>query len=146
MASPRAPERPSAGRRRVTGTAVAGADAVVTARELLLKSWAGRLFIISAALKLVVALARAIGELPAFFRVVSIAASIGLAVSIGRFAWRLFVLVKRRLLWRVRRKLIISYLFIGVVPALLIVIFFLLGGLLIFTNVSAYLFKDGYDA
>ena len=53
--------------------------------------------------------------------------------------------MKRRLLWRVRRKLILSYIFIGVVPSLLIVIFFLLGGVLIFMNVSAYLFKDGYD-
>jgi phosphoserine phosphatase RsbU/P len=147
MASPRAPERPSAGRRRVTGPAVPqGADAVVTARDLLLKSWAGRLFIISAALKLIVAIARVVGELPGFLQVVSVAASIGLAVSIGHFVWRLFVLVKRRLLWRVRRKLILSYIFIGVVPALLIVVFFLLGGLLIFINVSAYLFKDGYDA
>src|SRR3954466_13196697 len=54
--------------------------------------------------------------------------------------------MKQRLLWRVWRKLILSYIFIGVVPSLLIVIFFLLGGLLIFMNVSAYLFKDGYDA
>ena len=35
---------------------------------------------------------------------------------------------------------------IGVVPSLLIVIFFMLGGVLIFMNVSAYLFKDGYDS
>ena len=35
---------------------------------------------------------------------------------------------KRRLLWRVRRKLIISYIFIGFIPAMLIVAFFLLGG------------------
>ena len=56
------------------------------------------------------------------------------------------MLVKLRLLWRVRRKLILSYIFIGVVPSLLIVIFFLLGGVLIFMNVSAYLFKDGYDS
>jgi hypothetical protein len=32
--------------------------------------------------------------------------------------------LKRRLLWRVRRKLIISYIFIGFVPAILIVAFF----------------------
>ena len=60
-------------------------------------------------------------------------------------SWRLFVLMKRQLLWRVRRKLILSYIFIGVVPALLIVVFFLFGGVLLFMNVSAYLFKDGYD-
>ena len=79
-------------------------------------------------------------------QVLSSAATIGLVVSVAYFVWRLFVLMKRRLLWRVRRKLILSYIFIGVVPSLLIVIFFLLGGVLIFMNVSAYLFKDGYDA
>ena len=54
--------------------------------------------------------------------------------------------MKRRLLWRVRRKLILSYIFIGVVPALLIIGFFLLGADVVSMNVSAYLFKDGYDA
>ena len=46
---------------------------------------------------------------------------------------------QRRLLWRVRRKLIISYIFIGFIPAILIVAFFLLGGLLLFSNFSSYL-------
>ncbi len=53
--------------------------------------------------------------------------------------------MKRRLLWRVRRKLILSYIFIGVVPALLIIAFFMLGAWVVSTNVSAYLFRDGYD-
>ena len=46
--------------------------------------------------------------------------------------------MKHRLLWRVRRKLILSYIFIGVVPSLLIVHLFLLGGVLIFMKVIAY--------
>jgi serine phosphatase RsbU (regulator of sigma subunit) len=45
----------------------------------------------------------------------------------------------------VRRKLILSYIFIGVIPSLLILVFFLFAGSLVFMNVSAYLFKDGYD-
>ena len=52
---------------------------------------------------------------------------------------------KRRLLWRVRRKLILSYIFIGVVPSLLIIGFFLLGAWVVAINVGAYLFRDGYD-
>ncbi len=112
----------------------------------MLRTWAGRLFIISAALKLIVALLRLWGELPQLITLLSSAATIGLVVSVSVFVSRLVVLMKRRLLWRVRRKLILSYIFIGVVPSLLIVIFFLLGGVLIFMNVSAYLFKDGYDA
>jgi sigma-B regulation protein RsbU (phosphoserine phosphatase) len=117
-----------------------------TARELLFATWPGRLFLISAAVKLVVVLWRATGVLPTAARVVSGVATIGLALAVGIFVWRLFVQVKRRLLWRVRRKLILSYIFIGVIPALLILIFFLFAGTLVFMNVSAYLFKDGYDA
>ena len=115
-------------------------------RDLLLHTWAGRLFIISAGLKIIVALLRLVVELPKLITILSSAATVGLIVSVSYFVSRLFVLMQRRLLWRVRRKLILSYIFIGVVPSLLIVIFFLLGGVLIFMNVSAYLFKDGYDA
>jgi phosphoserine phosphatase RsbU/P len=116
-----------------------------TARELLFATWPGRLFLISASVKLIVALWRTTGALPEVARVVSGLATFGLAIAVGVFAWRLFVQIKRRLLWRVRRKLILSYIFIGVIPALLILIFFLFAGSLVFMNVSAYLFKDGYD-
>jgi serine phosphatase RsbU (regulator of sigma subunit) len=144
MASSRLPDRPLPGVRRLSP---AGADPPARRpRDLLLNTWPGRLFLISAALKIVVAVARLAGEMPAFVQVLSSAATLGLIVSVAYFAWGLFQLVKLRLLWRVRRKLILSYIFIGVVPSLLIVIFFLLGGVLIFMNVSAYLFKDGYDS
>jgi sigma-B regulation protein RsbU (phosphoserine phosphatase) len=49
--------------------------------------------------------------------------------------------LKRRVLWRVRRKLTISYIFIGVVPAMLIVVFFLLCGLLLFFNAGSYMVR-----
>ena len=49
--------------------------------------------------------------------------------------------VNRRLLWRVRRKLTISYVFIGVVPAFLIIGFFLLAGLLLFFNMAGYMVR-----
>ena len=144
MNTPRLPDRAlSGGRRSAPAT---GTELPYSARDLLLNTWAGRLFIISAALKLLVALVRLVGELPRLVSILSSAATIGLVISVSVFVWRLFSLVRQRLLWRVRRKLILSYIFIGVVPSLLIVIFFLLGGVLIFMNVSAYLFKDGYDA
>ena len=114
-------------------------------RELLFGTWFGRLFIVAASLKFVVALWRLSGALPTVARVVSGAATIGLAVALGMFSWRLFVQIKRRLLWRVRRKLILSYIFIGVIPSLLILVFFLFAGSLVFMNVSAYLFKDAYE-
>jgi sigma-B regulation protein RsbU (phosphoserine phosphatase) len=53
--------------------------------------------------------------------------------------FRLFVDLKQQLLWRVRRKLTVSYIFIGFVPALLIITFFLLCGLLLINNLSAHL-------
>jgi phosphoserine phosphatase RsbU/P len=56
--------------------------------------------------------------------------------------YRLFVVVSRRMLWRVRRKLTLSYIFIGLVPAALVIIFFLLGGLLMFFNISSYLVQS----
>lgn len=144
MSTPRGPERWLPGRGRPA--LPPGTELQQSTRDLLLRTWAGRLFIISAALKLVVALLRLFGELPQLILILSSAATIGLVISVSVFTWRLFLLTKRQLLWRVRRRLILSYIFIGVVPSLLIVIFFLLGGLLIFMNLSAYLFKDGYDA
>ncbi len=143
MSTPRGPDRWLPGGRR---PALPPAPELQhSTRELLLKTWAGRLFIISASLKLVVALLRLFGELPLLITILSSAATIGLVISVSVFTWRLFLLTKQQLLWRVRRRLILSYIFIGVVPSLLIIIFFLLGGLLIFMNLSAYLFKDGYD-
>jgi sigma-B regulation protein RsbU (phosphoserine phosphatase) len=120
-------------------------DASRSARDLLLHSWPGRLFIIAAAFKLVVSVVRLVGDLPRFLQVLNTAATIGLAFSALFFVTRLVFLVQRRLLWRVRRKLILSYIFIGVVPAMLILGFFLLGGWFAAGTVGAYLFRDGYD-
>jgi sigma-B regulation protein RsbU (phosphoserine phosphatase) len=120
-------------------------DPTPSPRDLLLTTWHGRLFLVAASLKLVVGAVRRTTGLPDALEVVDSAATIGLILSVGFFVWRLFVLLKRRLLWRVRRKLILSYIFIGVVPALLIVAFFILGAWVVSINVSAYLFRDGYD-
>jgi sigma-B regulation protein RsbU (phosphoserine phosphatase) len=120
-------------------------DSGRTARDLLLNSWPGRLFIIAAALKVIIALVRLVSEVPAFLRVTSTAATVALAFSVLFFLTRLVFLVQRRLLWRVRRKLILSYIFIGVVPSLLILGFFLLSTAFAAGTVGAYLFRDGYD-
>jgi serine phosphatase RsbU (regulator of sigma subunit) len=118
----------------------------ITARDLLFRSWPGRLFLASAALRLFAALLRASGALTAFADILGAFAGVGLAVALVYFVWRTFVLARRQLLWRVRRKLIISYIFMGVVPAILIIGFVLLSAGVVSMNVSAYLFKDGYDA
>jgi len=54
----------------------------------------------------------------------------------------LLTAIKRRVLWRVRRKLTISYIFIGFVPAMLIIAFFLLCGLLLFFNTAGYMVRS----
>src|SRR3954471_17684902 len=116
-----------------------------TARRMLLNSWPGRVFLAAAALKFLFAIWRLFADLPPSARIVSSAGTVALIGAVAVFSWRLFVQVKRRLLWRVRRKLILSYIFIGVIPSLLILVFFLFAGSLVFMNVSAYLFRDGYD-
>jgi len=147
MASPRPPVEPTPGRRRQPASLPLppGVDTRTSVRDLLLRSWAGRLFIVATLLKFIVAGLRSLGDLPAFVQILSSAATIGLAISIVYFIGRFIALVNLRLLWRVRRKLILSYIFIGVVPALLLIGLFVLGAWVLSLNLSAYLFKDGYD-
>ncbi|HWI16253.1 MAG TPA: hypothetical protein VNT81_00790, partial [Vicinamibacterales bacterium] len=146
MARLRLPERLAAGRRQRPLPPAPGArEPGPTPRSLLLRSWAGRLFLVSAFIKLLVAILRRLVEPPAIVEIVSAAATLGLLVALVYFLWRLIGLAKQRLLWRVRRKLIISYIFIGVLPAMLIIGFVLLSAGVLSMSVSAYLFKDGYD-
>src|SRR5688572_17839687 len=105
MSSSRVPDRSSSGRRRTIPAPAAlppGADPTVSSTDLIFKSWPGRLFVISAALKVVLGLVRLAFDPPPFVNVLGTAATIGLIISVSFFAWRLFVLMKRRLLWRVR--------------------------------------------
>src|SRR5439155_977785 len=74
----------------------------------------------------------ALGAVPPFLGVVDTVAGIALAVGGAYFVVRLLVVAKRRLLWRVRRKLILSYIFVGFIPVILIASFFLLSGFLLF--------------
>ncbi len=67
---------------------------------------------------------------------------LGVLVVVFVLGWRIFRRLRQRILWRVRRKLTLSYVFIGFVPILLIVVFFLLCGLLLFFNVSSYLVQS----
>ena len=109
-------------------------------RHALLGTLPGRAIVIGLTVKVAVFLFRtAIGTLPAFAGVVDTVASIALAAGGGVFLVRGLALAKRRLLGRVRRKLIISYIFIGFIPAILLVAFSLLGALLLFSNFSSYL-------
>jgi sigma-B regulation protein RsbU (phosphoserine phosphatase) len=106
----------------------------------LLRTLPGRAIVVGVAVKLLVFAARLGGSsVPALVAVIDTVAGLAIAAGAGYFLVQLVLLARRRLLWRVRRKLILSYIFIGFVPAMLIVVFFLLGALLLFFNFSSYL-------
>jgi sigma-B regulation protein RsbU (phosphoserine phosphatase) len=116
-------------------------------KHALLRTLPGRAIVIGLTLKIGVQLLRLVaGSPPAIVGVFDTAASIAVLAGGGFFVVRGMAFLRRRLLWRVRRKLIISYIFIGFVPAILIVAFFLLGGVLLFSNFSSYLVQTRFRA
>ena len=116
------------------------AEYIDRVRHALFRTLPGRAIVLGVTIKLIVlALRLAIGATPVFLSVVDTVAGLASAAGLAYFVFRLLVLAKRRLLWRVRRKLILSYIFIGFVPAILIGAFFVLCGLLLFYNFSSYL-------
>src|SRR5262245_809326 len=109
-------------------------------KHALLRTLAGRAIVIGLAVKLLAFLWRFwLGAEPAFVEVAETVAGLAAAFGAVYFLFRLALAARRGLLWRVRRKLILSYIFIGFVPAILLVAFFVLCGLLLFFNISSYL-------
>ena len=109
-------------------------------RGALLHTLPGRVIVVGVALKLaVLAVIALLGTDSPFLNVVDRVAGLAAAVGASYFLVQLILLAKRRLLWRVRRKMMISYLFIGFVPAFFLVAFSLLCGFLLFLNFSSYL-------
>ncbi|HEY6359166.1 MAG TPA: hypothetical protein VIX35_13030, partial [Vicinamibacterales bacterium] len=53
---------------------------------------------------------------------------------------------RHRLLWRVRRKLLVSYVLLGFVPVTLVAAFMLFSSIVLYTYVSAYVFQQGMTA
>ena len=106
--------------------------------DLLLRTLPGRALVVGAAIRLLASLAQlVIGRTP-LTDAVGTVGTLALLAGIGIFAARLIGLARRRLLWRVRRKLILSFIFVGLVPALLIIVFFALCGMLLFSSISSY--------
>jgi len=109
-------------------------------RGALLRTLPGRAIVVGVTIKIVVALLGAIvGRVPAFLGVIETVASVAAVAGLVYFGFRLGVLAKRRLLWRIRRKLLVSYIFVGFLPAILLAAFALLCGFLLFYNLSSYL-------
>ena len=104
-------------------------------RRRLLGTWAGRFLLLLVAIRLL----GVVGTVPASLTTV---ATVGLWLFAGAFlVWGLARL-RRKLLWRIRRKLVISYLLIGLVPTLLILFFFVLSAYFIVGQVSSYMLNS----
>jgi phosphoserine phosphatase RsbU/P len=112
-------------------------------RGVLFGTLPGRAIVVGLGIKFGVALIRSLaGSVPAFLSVIETVAGLAVAAGLIYFVFQLVVLAKRRLLWRVRRKLILSYIFVGFVPALLLAAFALLCGFLLFYHLSSYLVQS----
>ena len=111
-------------------------------RSWLLRTFPGRALTLGAAIKAITWPVNLISTLPPALEAIDMVGSLALLFAFAYGVTRFAVWAKRRLLWRVRRKLILSYVFVGVVPALLVITFFLLAGLILAFNVSSYLVQS----
>src|SRR5581483_473819 len=111
-------------------------------KHALLRTLPGRAIVAGVVIKALIFFIAVTVPLPATLRAADTVASIAIAIGGAYFLFRGVTFAQQRLLWRVRRKLIISYIFIGFIPSLLIVAFFLLGGLFLFSNFSSYLVQN----
>lgn len=111
-------------------------------RTLLFKQWAGRLLIGGLAVRLLVAILEITLGPDTPLDTVRRLATVTAAIGGGVVTWRLSRVLRQRVLWRVRRKLILSYFFIGVVPVSLVVLFFCILGALTMLSLSSFLVKE----
>ena len=111
-------------------------------RSWLLRTFPGRALVLGLVIKAITWPLKAIIVLPSALEAIDMVGSLALLFAAAYGVTRFTVWSKRRLLWRVRRKLILSYVFVGVVPALLVITFFLLAGLILAFNVSSYLVQS----
>src|SRR3954467_10966592 len=112
----------------------------------LTTSFAGRTLALGAALKVVSAVLQAGISRSSVVAAIDTTGDVLIVVAALTIGYYLFVDLKRLILWRVRRKLTLSYIFIGFVPALLLITFFVLSGLLLFFSVSAYSVRMQFNA
>jgi sigma-B regulation protein RsbU (phosphoserine phosphatase) len=109
----------------------------------LFRTLPGRLFVLTSGLLLILSAVQYAAPLPVlvdlFRRVVGVAWLIGLAWIVALTVSR----NRRAFLWRVRRRLILSYIFLGFVPLVLVLAFVLVGGLLLYMTVAQYVFQEG---
>ena len=114
-------------------------DALGETAELFATSVPGRTILAVLVLKALVSLFGGGSAAPAWLRVVDTAGTVALVAALGYLLVRVLNLLQQRFLWRVRRKLVLSYVLIGFVPILLFGAFFLVSGALLLSTVSSSL-------
>jgi len=65
-----------------------------------------------------------------------------LAIPAVYYVWKLFLVVRKRLLWKIRRRLILAHIFVGVIPLLLVLVILYVSGLLFYYQLSYYLISN----
>ena len=109
----------------------------------LARSWPGRLLLAGALAK--VLLLPFVTDGGSLLVWVDVSASLALAVGLGHLLLQSVARLRRRLLWRVRRKLILSYVFIGFVPVLLVAAFFAVAGAMSVRSASSEIVRREID-
>ena len=72
------------------------------------------------------------GILPVLF-------SLFLLVPVGYYSWRLYRRVKSGFLWKIRRRLILVYVFVGAIPVVIIAVIFYVSAVLVYYQFSYFL-------
>ena len=111
----------------------------------VLRTLPGRLLILSASLLTVVVALQATTGLPPILEIFRKVLVLAVIVASGWLAVSGIVRGRRQWLWAVRRKLILSYVFFGVFPVALIVVFALVSAFVLYVNTATYLFQTGYQ-
>lgn len=106
----------------------------------------GRLFLLTSSLLIVLWAVQLTSGLPEFLDIFRKVVKAAFLVSVAWLALRAFLRGQRQWLWAVRRKLILSYVFFGLFPVVLIAVFVLVAGEMLYMNVGAYLFLTGYES
>ncbi len=113
-------------------------------RSALWGTLPGRIVLVTTAILAVLVLAGQVFDLPLVLDLFRRVAWISWLVGSAWLAGIVISRNRRAFLWRVRRKLLLSYVFLGVVPVVLIVAFVLAAGVLLYVTVAAYVFRESY--
>jgi len=65
-----------------------------------------------------------------------------LAVPAIYYTWRLFAVIRRKLLWKIRRRLIVAHIFVGAIPVLLVLLILYVTALLFYYQLTYYLLSN----